>query len=435
MPTLPDAGIAPRLKDTASGVVAQPVQAEPALLYVCGITPYDSTHLGHASTYLAFDTLIRSWRDAGLSVRYVQNVTDIDDPLLERADATGVDWRELAADQVALFSADMAALRVLPPDHYIGVVESVPLVVTAVERMLQARAAYQISAPDAWADDGVTAYDVYADLSADPRAGSVSGLDEATMETYFAERGGDPDRPDKRHPRDPLLWRAARAGEPDFDGASLGRGRPGWHIECAVIAEQHLGVPMHVQGGGTDLIYPHHEMSTSHLRILTGHEHPAKSFMHTGLVAFDGHKMSKSKGNLVFVSRLLAHGVPAAAIRLTALAHHYTEDWEYTDGDLATAINRLKRWRATLSDAGAPAAGAQVESSEPARSGAQVLADVRTALADDLDTPRALAVIDAWADAPGSDADIALIADAVDALLGIDLRSGRGDRSWELHRP
>src|SRR5699024_10082084 len=163
-----------------------------------------------------------------------------------------------------------------------------------------------------------------------------------------AERGGDPQVPGKKHPRDPLLWRSERPGEPVFDGGQVGPGRPGWHIECAVIAEAFLGVPFHVQGGGTDLIYPHHEMSTSHLRMLTGQSEPASSFVHTGLVAYQGEKMSKSLGNLVFVSALIDQEMPTAAIRLAVLAHHYSRDWEYTEQVLADARHRLQRWSAAV---------------------------------------------------------------------------------------
>ncbi|MGC0274735.1 cysteine--1-D-myo-inosityl 2-amino-2-deoxy-alpha-D-glucopyranoside ligase [Pseudactinotalea sp. Z1739] len=417
VPTLPAGGIAPRVRDTLTGGLAQPVREEQARIYVCGITPYDSTHLGHAATYIAFDTLVRAWRDAGLQVNYVQNVTDVDDPLLERARQTGVSWQELARDQVALYVSDMSALRVLAPDHYIGVAETTDLVAEAVARMLQAGGAYRVHP-----GDDERGPDIYADIASDDRAGSVGRLDEATMDRYFAERGGDPQVPGKKHPRDPLLWRAARPDEPDFDGGPLGRGRPGWHIECAVIAEHFLGVPFHVQGGGNDLIYPHHEMSTSHLRALTGNPDPASSFVHTGLVAYQGEKMSKSLGNLVFVSDLL-DDVPPAAIRLAVLANHYSVDWEYTTGLLIEATRRLERWQGALQHA--EAAGRK-PGSGAGSAGEDVLARVRSALAEDLDTPAALAAVDTWADGTSTAADAALVADAVDALLGVDLRAGRG---------
>ncbi|WP_163542272.1 cysteine--1-D-myo-inosityl 2-amino-2-deoxy-alpha-D-glucopyranoside ligase [Occultella kanbiaonis] len=399
VPELPGRGPGLRLSDTATGTRAEPAADGVGRLYVCGITPYDSTHLGHAFTYVTFDLIGRVWRDAGVDVRYAQNVTDVDDPLLERATETGVDWRDLAADQVDLFRGDMLALRVIPPDDYVGVVESIDLVVEAVERLVATGAAYRVDS------------DVYADLSGDARFGGVSHLAPAQMDELFAERGGDPERPGKRHPLDPLLWRGRRDGEPHWDGRSLGEGRPGWHIECAAIAATHLGLPVTVQGGGTDLIFPHHEMSTSHLRLLGDGSEPIRAFVHSGLVGYDGHKMSKSRGNLVFVSALTGDGVAPGAIRLTLLAHHYRADWEFTDADLVAGAARHEAWR---SAATRPAEGGGTDP-EP------VLHGLRAALSDDLDTVAALAVVDAWA-RTGSAADTVVI-DAVDALLGVDLRA------------
>lgn len=378
-----------------------------ATLYVCGITPYDATHMGHAATYVAFDVLGRAWRDAGHSVRYVSNVTDVDDPLLERAAATGVDWRDLAESQTALYGEDMAALAVIPPDVYAGVVETIPAVVEAVEKLLVAGAAYRVPT------EGHELGDVYADLSADASFGSVAGLEDDLMRTLSAERGGDPDRPGKRAPLDPLLWRRSRAGEPAWDGGTLGDGRPGWHIECAVIARDGLGLPFDVEGGGSDLLFPHHEMSTSHARLLDA-GHGARVHMHAGMVGLDGQKMSKSLGNLVLVSQLREQGVDPMAIRLTILSHRYRDDWDWTDAGLAEAGARLEHWRAAVSGNGGPDPEA-------------TLAAVRAAVADDLDTPNALAAIDAWATlslsgtadpvegAPG------VVARTIDALLGIRL--------------
>ncbi|UFU08074.1 cysteine--1-D-myo-inosityl 2-amino-2-deoxy-alpha-D-glucopyranoside ligase [Ruania halotolerans] len=407
IPTLPGRGHALRLHDTATQRTVDPAADGVGRLYVCGITPYDSTHLGHAFTYVAFDTLLRVWRDAGVEASYVQNVTDVDDPLLERAEAIGVPWRDLAADQVALFRSDMTTLRVLPPTHYVGVVEAMDLVVDAVERLIAAGAAY-------WVDR-----DVYADITADPQFGSVGHLDDATMAALFAERGGDPQRSGKRHPLDPLLWRGERAGEPAWDGRTLGSGRPGWHIECGAIAAEYLGLPISVQGGGEDLIFPHHEMGTSHLRYLgsgsdgaESTEEPIRAFVHTGLVGYDGHKMSKSRGNLIFVSRLTADGVDPAAIRLTLLSRHYRSTWEFTDHHLDEGTARLQRWRAAV--AGRDSADAVRTDADEVH-----LERLRAALAQDLDTPRALEIVDAWA----ADDATELLADAVDALLGVDLRS------------
>jgi L-cysteine:1D-myo-inositol 2-amino-2-deoxy-alpha-D-glucopyranoside ligase len=382
-------------------------------MYVCGITPYDATHLGHAATYVAFDLLNRAWRDAGLAVTYVQNVTDVDDPLLERAAATGVAWQDLAAAQISLFTQDMTALGVLAPEVYLGVTEVMPLVVTAVQRLVDAGHAYRVPV---LADDGEPAPgegDVYFAVRSDPRFGQVGGLDEATMRDLFAERGGDPDRPGKKDPLDCLLWRQERPGEPAWDGGLLGRGRPGWHIECTAIALEHLGMGFDVQGGGNDLLFPHHEMGAAQGHALTGAWPFAQCYVHAGMVALDGEKMSKSRGNLVFVSRLREAGVDPAAIRLTILAHHYRGGWEWADDVLVTAQARLHRWREALSRQDGP---------DPL----PTLTEIRERIADDLDSPGALAAVDAWVDrqlaeggsepgAPG------VLGRAVDGLLGVRL--------------
>ncbi|GAB2673491.1 cysteine--1-D-myo-inosityl 2-amino-2-deoxy-alpha-D-glucopyranoside ligase [Thalassiella azotivora] len=408
VPVLPGRGRPVSLHDTATGTVRPTSPGPVAGLYVCGITPYDATHMGHAATYLAFDLLGRAWRDAGHDVRYVQNVTDVDDPLLERAVATGQDWRELAARETALFAEDMTALGVIPPDVYLGAVETVPWVVRAVERLLASGAAYRLAGQDGEPDG-----DVYFDVTSDPRFGGVSGLGEAEMLTLSAERGGDPDRPGKRHPLDALLWRVMRDGEPHWDGGDLGPGRPGWHLECVAIALEELPQPFDVQGGGSDLVFPHHELGASHAHVLTGTWPYARTYAHAGMVGLDGEKMSKSKGNLVLVSRLRADGVDPAAIRLAVLAHHYRDDWSWTQQGLDQAVARLGRWREAVSCDGGPAADG-------------VLERVRERLADDLDAPAALAAVDRWAaDAltrGGSDGSApGLVARTVDALLGVRL--------------
>ncbi|MDR2379151.1 MAG: cysteine--1-D-myo-inosityl 2-amino-2-deoxy-alpha-D-glucopyranoside ligase [Bifidobacteriaceae bacterium] len=408
---IPGTGEVPRIRDDISGEVRPSVAGESANLYVCGITPYDSTHLGHAFTYLAFDLLVRAWRDLGVSVRYAQGLTDVDDPLLERARATGKDWSKIAARQTAVYKADMAALRVIPPDFYRGVVESVPQIVNAVERMIDVGQAYRVAVPGSPAS---SLGDVYADLGGDPDFGSLAGLGREAQDRLFAERGGDPDRPGKRDRLDPLLWRAARPGEPSWDGRTLGRGRPGWHIECAVIASAELDQPIDVLGGGADLIFPHHEMSVSHSRALTGLDQPVRLTMHTGMVHYDGQKMSKSLGNLVFVSDLLERGVGPAALRLALIGHHYGEDWEWRGREVALAEARLNRWR----DA--------IRSVKPQGHSGEAIAKIRAALADNLDTAAAIAAVDEWVSAaplarersPYAAADLRR---AIDALLGIKL--------------
>ncbi len=398
VPSLEKFGPGPAVSifNTSTGAVEQTDPEQTARLYVCGITPYDATHMGHAATYVAFDLLNRAWRDAGHEVRYVQNVTDVDDPLLERANATGADWRELAEEQTELFRADMEALRSLAPDAYIGAVESIPLSVALIQRLRERGFVYDV--------DG----DLYFSVHADPRFGEVSRLDEQQMLEIFPQRGGDPDRPGKKHPLDCLLWQAERPGEPAWD-SELGRGRPGWHIECSSIALEYLGDTFDVQGGGSDLVFPHHEMSASEAQAATVGTRFARAYMHAGMVAYEGEKMSKSRGNLVFVSRLRLDGTDPMALRLALLAHHYRSDWEWTGEDLARAETRLATWRS----AAARASAADVES---------LVSDVRRHLADDLDAPAALEAVDAWAatvSGDGSGADV--LRDLLDARLGVRL--------------
>ena len=407
---------------TENRVIALP-GGDQASMYVCGITPYDATHMGHAATYVAFDLLNRAWLDAGRTVSYVQNVTDVDDPLLERATRDGVDWRELAVAQTALFHADMEALNVVAPGRYIGAVEAIEWIVPQIEALVEAGLAYPVASVGD-EPDGDIYFSVEAASAASPRGGidgpwwlgQVSGLTQDEMLPIFAERGGDPDRTGKKHPLDALLWRVARNGEPSWDGASLGEGRPGWHIECTVIAQRFLPEPFTVQGGGTDLIFPHHEMGAGHAFALS-HIPMARHYAHTGMVGLDGEKMSKSKGNLVLVSKLRADGVEPAAIRLAILANHYRSDWSWTDALLRNAQQRLAAWRKAVAAA-------------PAGTATGLIAEIRAALAADLDAPRALAAVDHWVQlAPGgaaasghaSERDSALVSDAIEALLGVEL--------------
>ncbi|TDV44921.1 cysteine--1-D-myo-inosityl 2-amino-2-deoxy-alpha-D-glucopyranoside ligase [Actinophytocola oryzae] len=393
-----------RLYDTAAREVRPTSPGPVATMYVCGITPYDATHLGHAATYLAFDLVHRQWLDNGHEVHYVQNVTDVDDPLLERAIRDQDDWVVLAMRETALFREDMAALRVLPPREYLGAVESIPEIVESVAKLLSAGVAYRV--PDQEYPD------IYFSHQASGRFGEVSHYTPEEMATFFAERGGDPDRPGKRHPLDALLWRAARPDEPSWE-SELGPGRPGWHIECSVIARNRLGMGFDVQGGGSDLIFPHHEFSAAHAEALTS-EHPfARHYAHAGMIGLDGEKMSKSRGNLVFVSRLRADKVDPMAVRLGLLSGHYRSDRAWTQEVLAEAEARLARWRTAVEVAAAP----------PAE---DLVTRLRDHLSDDLDTVGALAAVDAWAEAAlsvgGTDAQApAAVRDAVDALLGVAL--------------
>jgi L-cysteine:1D-myo-inositol 2-amino-2-deoxy-alpha-D-glucopyranoside ligase len=408
VPALAGRGPELRLYDTSDRQVRPVAAGTTATMYVCGITPYDATHLGHAATYLTFDLIHRLWLDLGHQVRYVQNITDVDDPLFERANRDGIDWRDLAAREVALYREDMTALRVLPPGEYVAATEAVAEVVELVEKMVASGAAYVV--------DDAQFPDVYFRADATSEFGYESGYDRDTMLTLFAERGGDPDRPGKTDQLDALLWRAERPGEPSWP-SPFGPGRPGWHIECAAIALSRIGSTLDIQGGGSDLIFPHHEFTAAHAECVSGERRFARHYVHAGMIGWDGHKMSKSRGNLVLVSGLRAEGVEPAAIRLGLLAGHYRADRDWGPQVLEDADARLQRWRtATTLPAGPDAA--------------DVIARVRRYLADDLDTPKAIAALDGWTtdalEYGGHDsAAPRAVATAVDALLGVDLSSAR----------
>ncbi len=431
IPTLPADGTAPtvprtiRVHDTARRDVVDLALGPRVGMYVCGITPYDATHMGHAATYVTFDLLGRVLRDAGHEVTYVQNVTDVDDPLLERARRDGLAWQDLATREIDLFREDMTALRVMPPDHYLGVVEEMATIEAAVVELVDAGATYGIAAE--------AGHDLYLDLTQRPDLGRVSGWTREQMLAVFAERGGDPDRAGKRDALDPLLWRAARPGEPSWPSERLGAGRPGWHIECTAIARERLGIPFEIQGGGDDLIFPHHEMSAVQATTLCRCPVFAQAYVHQAMVGLNGAKMSKSKGNLVLVSKLREQGEDPMVIRLVLLAQHYRNGWDWRDELVETARDRLARWRAACIRATGP---------EDAPDARPVLATMRARLRDDLDAPGVLAAVDDWAQAalarPGLaqpdrrtdvpthgagtlDAGAPLLGLAVDTLLGVRL--------------
>lgn len=380
--------------DSRTQELKQASRSDEALLYVCGITPYDATHMGHAATYVAFDTLHRFWLATGTKVQYTQNITDIDDPLLERAKLTGRDWQDIAVEQIDLFKTDMEALRVIPPQNYVGVVEAIEMIEQSVVRLKDLGVAYQVE------------NDWYFDMSNTELLGKISHLSAPEMLEIFALRGGDPDRPGKRNPFDALLWRGKSGDDPDWP-SELGSGRPGWHIECSAIATHYLGNQITVQGGGSDLKFPHHEMSAAHAESLTDVRPFAQTFMHAGMVSLDGEKMSKSLGNLVFVSKLRMQDVDPMAIRLVLLSHHYRSEWEWFDSELSIAQERLATWREAFSKS----LGAK-----------NPIAEVVNFMSNDLDTPAALKAIDAWATETLSGAAVEStdqVAEVVDAILGI----------------
>ena len=370
-------------------------------IYVCGITPYDSTHLGHAATYLTFDILIRYLKALGGNINYIQNITDIDDPLLERATRDNVDWRDLALSQIELFRNDMTALRILPPSHYEGAVDAIPDVVKAIQELETKGAVYQID------------HDRYFDIKSDPNFGFESHLDRKTMMEIFAERGGDPTRAGKRDPLDALLWLAKRPAEP-FWNSPFGEGRPGWHIECAAIALKFAAnngsdYVLDVQGGGSDLIFPHHEMSASQTKVLTG-KSLARAFVHAGLIGLDGEKMSKSKGNLLFVSKLIESGISPMAIRWALLKRHYRSDYMWIRNETDLAKEEIAALVRKLNEKEIPATEVLINR-------------IYDAVANDLDTPTALAAINEWVHGNGSGGDAKKLRAVLDALLGIVLPS------------
>jgi L-cysteine:1D-myo-inositol 2-amino-2-deoxy-alpha-D-glucopyranoside ligase len=372
-------------------------------MYVCGITPYDATHLGHAATYLTFDLMNRYLRATGAEVLYVQNITDIDDPLLERANRDGVDWSELAHQQIDLFKGDMVDLRVIPPAHYIGAVEAIPLVVEAISDLQEQSSIYPVDT------------DYYFSVKSDSKFGSRSNLSQAQMLDIFSRRGGDPDRVGKQDPLDCLVWMSQRVNEPGWD-SNLGKGRPGWHIECTAIALEYLQPSdqeetlIDIQGGGSDLIFPHHEMCATQAQVISGKE-LASTYVHAGMIGLDGEKMSKSKGNLVFVSRLVASGVDPMAIRWALMSDHYRSDRMWSDAVLHKAQGELDRLKLALSKS----------DSAPTE---DLINSILRALSDDLDTTLVLSKLDVWASSTiegsqGGNSDD--LRNVLDALLGLKL--------------
>ena len=391
------------LTNSASGKKESIGRKQLYRMYVCGITPYDATHLGHAATYLTFDLINRYLTASGSEVRYVQNITDIDDPLLERANRDGVDWTDLAHQQIDLFRSDMINLRVIPPAHYIGAVDAIPLVTDAIEKLSSKDSIYSVER------------DLYFKVHADAQFGQRSHLSQEKMMEIFAERGGDPTRVGKIDPLDCLVWMSQRPNEPGWP-SPFGTGRPGWHIECTAIAIKYLEPSpseealIDIQGGGSDLIFPHHEMCAAQAQILTG-KPLASTYVHAGMIGLDGEKMSKSKGNLVFVSKLVAAGRDPMAIRWALMKDHYRQDRMWTDELLVAAESELIALRSCLAqDDVAPTS--------------DLIEKIVDALSDDLNTKGVISVLNTWVERTQSGdtgGDAQSLVRALDALLGIKL--------------
>jgi len=368
-------------------------------MYVCGITPYDSTHLGHAATYLSFDLINRYQQLANLQVSFVENVTDVDDPLLERAKRDGQDWQVLANSQVDLFISDMTALRILPPSQLVKVTDSLDLVESFIDKLDRNGHIYQIDG------DFYFSVDKYLDSLPIPLAEAIS---------VFAERGGDPDKEGKRHPLDAVVWSANKDGEPGWN-SKYGFGRPGWHIECTAIACEFLDNDekdpvIQLQGGGSDLVFPHHFMSAQIVKAALGRDF-AESYIHAGMICLDGEKMSKSKGNLIFVSKLIQEGVDPMVIRWALLSGHYQQDREWSTQLLERAKDEVMLVRSALSRSETADASSLVNN---------LIKD----LSDNLNTPKALSKIVDWSlesNKIATSNHSGLVSRAIDSLLGLAL--------------
>lgn len=370
-------------------------------MYVCGITPYDATHLGHAATYLTFDLINRYLRAKGSDVLFVENITDIDDPLLVRAARDRVNWQDLAQSQIELFRSDMTSLRVIPPKHYIGAVEAIGLVTKKIEELKSAGSIYAVEK------------DLYFRVHSDPGFGSRSHLSAEESLKIFEERGGDPARVGKENPLDSLVWMSKRENEPGWPSIH-GEGRPGWHIECCAIALGYLKPDpledylIDIQGGGSDLIFPHHEMSAAQARVSTGKDF-SRMYVHTGMIGLDGKKMSKSLGNLVFVSSLMQSGVNPMVVRCALMMQNYANDRFWSDEHLVQSQEFIESLTLQLSQ------------SECAPTDS-VIQTIIKALSNNLDTEQIFLVLRTWiksSQAGATGGNPGELSRALDSLLGL----------------
>ena len=386
------------IKDSSAGLI-QFEKSEDFRMYVCGITPYDATHLGHAATYLAFDLIYRYQFLSGKNIKFVENITDIDDPLLERANRDKVDWSALADSQINLFKSDMSALRVVPPEHFIKVTESLTIIEEFIKRLAKNGYLYEIE------KDYYFAVEQFLNDLPMP-------VDEAVK--VFSERGGDPHRVGKKHPLDPLVWSAHVGNEPGWE-SSFGFGRPGWHVECTAIAchyldENEKNPIVSLQGGGSDLIFPHHFMSAQIIQAAYGRKF-SESFVHAAMISLDGEKMSKSKGNLVFVSKLLESGIDPMILRWALLRGHYQQDRAWSNELLEISTKEVELVRSAL-------AQSEVADTD------NVINSLIQDISNNLDTPSALDRLTKWANLSQSNPTVnqsGLMARAVDSLLGLAL--------------
>lgn len=348
----------------------KPLQKKTVTLYVCGITPYDTTHLGHAFTYTQFDVLYRFLEFQGYKVNYTQNVTDIDDDILKKAKAVGENWQKLGISWTDKYRNDMKILHNLAPTHYVKATDTIPTILEIIQKLIKKGFAYEKNS------------NVYFAIQKDPEYGKLSKYTREEMIKLSKKRGANPDDPNKKDPLDFILWQESKPDEPFWE-SPWGKGRPGWHIECSAMAYKYLGKKIDIHGGGADLIYPHHESEIAQSEQFTGEKPFCQFWMHAGMLRYQGEKMSKSLGNLVMVSDLLKSYSPNA-IRYLLLSHHYRESWEYKDEDIHRAAEAIQSIESILKQF----SYIQENHNEDAL---KAFADV---LANDLNTPKALKIID-----------------------------------------
>ena len=394
----------------------------PVTIYVCGITPYDTTHLGHSFTYASFDVLIRYLEYVGHEVNYVQNVTDVDDDILRKASEVGENWKEIGDRWTAHFIRDMKALNVRPPDHFPRATDVIEEMIDVVEALLEAGYAYE--------ENGSVYFHVddYEDF------GKLSQIPRSEMLPIANERGNKPDDPNKEDPLDFVLWQAQAPGEPAWD-SPWGKGRPGWHIECSTMATNHLGNTIDIHGGGADLIFPHHECEIAQAEGATGEKPFVRFWLHTAMVRHDGEKMSKSLGNLVMVRDLLNEGWHPDALRLYMHRHHYREEWEFHESTLekmTALVDKLRRAVTVEGGSGDPLTHRGAANTFTA------------AMDDDLDTPTVVAALEEFADqilrVAGTGRDVSQAQETLRDIAGVlgltldaETPEPRVQQGWDEH--
>lgn len=351
--------------------VFKPLKKSKVLIYVCGITPYDTTHLGHAFTYIFFDALVRYLTFSGYKVNYTQNVTDIDEDILKKAKEKKMDYKKLGDSWTKIFLSDMKSLNVLLPTHFVKATDSIDKIIEIINGLLKNGYAY------------ISGGNVYFNISKFKNYGKLSKFNKKQMILISKERGGDPSDPLKKNPLDFILWQKAKESEPSWN-APFGKGRPGWHIECSAMVNKYLGKQIDIHGGGKDLIFPHHESEIAQSESYTKKSPFVKYWMHTAMVLCNGEKMSKSLGNLVMIGKLLSKYSPNA-IRWAMLSHYYRHPWEFEEKELQSCEDYIRKVFMALK---------QINKTSVCKINSDVyLKNFICTMNDNLDTPRALHLV------------------------------------------